>query len=86
VSDEELERVFAAMRGAGRNPDELELVGGTRGRFPDATSVADLDEALEQIPPQLERGFTTICIKPSQFVDDFAEVGSFCRRVVEAFA
>ena len=34
------------------------------------TSVADLGEALASIPAQLERGFTTICIKPSQFIDD----------------
>jgi hypothetical protein len=59
------------------------MVGGTRGRFPDAASPADLDEALASVPAQLERGFTTICVKPSQFVDDPAEVGAFCREVVE---
>jgi probable F420-dependent oxidoreductase len=81
-SDEDVQRVFTAMREAGRDPAELELVGGTRGRFPDATSVADLDEALVQIPPQLERRFTTICIKPSQFVDGVDEIPTFCRSVV----
>jgi probable F420-dependent oxidoreductase len=86
VSDEDLERVSAAMRGAGRDPAELELVGGTRGRFPDASSVADLDEALAQIPAQLERGFATICLKPSQFLDDVSGIGAFCRRVVAALA
>jgi len=59
------------------------MVGGTRGRFPDANSLADLGEALASIPPQLERGFTTICIKPSQFIDDANQVGPFCRDVVE---
>ena len=73
-SDDDLERLREAMRGAGRDPDELELVGGTRGRFADAASVADLDEALATIPAQVERGFGTICIKPSQFTDDPAEV------------
>ena len=82
-SDEDLERLRAAMRDARRDPDELELVGGTRGRFPDATSVADLDEALASIPAQLERGFTTICVKPSQFTDDPTEVGTLCRTIVE---
>ena len=82
-SDEDLERLRSAMVAAGRDPAELELVGGTRGRFADAESVADLGEALASIPSQLERGFTTICVKPSQFVDDPNQVGRFCREVVE---
>ncbi len=85
-SDEDLVRVRGAMEAAGRDPADLEMVGGTRGRFPDATSVADLGEALATIPGQLERGCTTICIKPSQFVDDPALIGSFCRDVVERVA
>ena len=32
---------------------------------------------------QLERGFTTFCIKPSQFVDDIARYPAWCREVVE---
>jgi len=83
VTDEDLERVSAAMRASGRDPAELELVGGTRGRFPDADSVADLDEALAVVPGQLGRGFTTICIKPSQFVDDVDDLPAFLRRTVE---
>jgi len=86
VSDEDLERVFAALRVKGRDPGELELVGGTRGRFPDADSVADLAEALTSVPAQLERGVTTICIKPSQFVDDLDAVPAFCRDVVAKVA
>jgi hypothetical protein len=84
VGDDDLERVRTAMREAGRDPAELELVGGTRGRFADADAVADLDEALAQIPPQLERGFSTICIKPSQFIDSPDAFPAFCRRVVAA--
>jgi hypothetical protein len=81
-SDEDLARLRAGMRAAGRDVGELELVGGTRGRFPDATSVADLEEALASVPAQLARGFTTICVKPSQFIDDPREVAAFCRDVV----
>ena len=59
------------------------MVGGTRGRFAGPEGVADLGEALASIPAQLERGFTTICIKPSQFIDDPNQIGTFCRDVVE---
>ena len=82
-SDEDLERLRSAFSAAGRDVSELEMVGGTRGRFPNADRVADLGEALASIPEQFERGFTTICIKPSQFIDDPAVFGAFCREVVE---
>jgi probable F420-dependent oxidoreductase len=82
-SDEDLERLRSAMVAADRDMAELEMVGGTRGRFAYADGVADLGEALLSIPPQLERGFTTICIKPSQFIDDLDEIGPFCRDVVQ---
>jgi probable F420-dependent oxidoreductase len=83
---QDLDRLAQAMAAAGRRVSELELVGGTRGRFPDATSVADLGEALASIPAQLERGFTSICIKPSQFIDDPRELGPWCREVVARVA
>jgi probable F420-dependent oxidoreductase len=85
-TDEDLGRLRAALEEAGRDPGELELVGGTRGRFPDAGSVADLDEALATIPPQVERGFTSICIKPSQFLDDASRHAAWCREVVAKVA
>jgi probable F420-dependent oxidoreductase len=78
----ELERLRAALAAAGRRPDELELVGGMRGRFPDAHSVAHLGEALEAIPAQLAAGFTSFCFKPSQFVDDPSQVPALCEEVV----
>jgi probable F420-dependent oxidoreductase len=82
-SDEDLERLRSAMTAAGRDLAELEMVGGTRGRFAGPNGVADLGDALASIPAQIERGFTTICIKPSQFIDDADQVGTFCREVVE---
>ncbi|MGZ5298478.1 MAG: TIGR03619 family F420-dependent LLM class oxidoreductase [Actinomycetota bacterium] len=81
-TSEELGRLRSAMTGAGRSIDELEMVGGTRGAFPDPTSVADLEHALSSIPEQVASGFTSICIKPSQFIDDPARIGAFCREVV----
>jgi hypothetical protein len=61
---------------------DLELVGGTRARFPDERSVADLAEAMAALPEQLAQGFTTFCVKPSQFIDDPADLESLCRDVM----
>jgi probable F420-dependent oxidoreductase len=83
ASDDDMRRLADTLAAAGRSIDELELVGGTRGRFPGPDGVADLDEALAAIPEQASRGFTTICIKPSQFIDDASGSASFCRTVVE---
>jgi hypothetical protein len=77
--------LLGALRDAGRDPDELEVVGGIRGRFPSPGGVADLDEAAEAIPAQLAAGFTTICFKPSQFTDDPEQVGAISRRLVRSF-
>jgi hypothetical protein len=85
-TDDDLQRLDGALGQAGRDRSELELVGGTRGRFPDADSTADLDEALATIPEQLERGFTSICIKPSQFLDDPTRHANWCRDVVTKVA
>jgi probable F420-dependent oxidoreductase len=81
-----LARLGEALAAVDRGLGELELVGGTRGRFPDAGSVADLDEALASIPAQVERGFTTICVKPSQFADDPGELPALLRRIVDRTA
>ena len=82
-SPQDLSRLREAMAAAGRSIDELEMVGGTRGVFPDPSSVADLAQALSSIPEQVAAGFTSICIKPSQFIDDAERLGPFCREVVE---
>ena len=78
----DLERLGDALAAAGRSLTELELVGGTRARFPDAHGVADLDEALAAMPEQIERGFASICVKPSQFLDDPTRHAAWCREVV----
>jgi probable F420-dependent oxidoreductase len=71
-----------SLEAAGRGGDSMELIGGTRARFRDSTSCADLGEALESIPGQVAQGFGTFCIKPSQFIDDQHGVGAFCREVI----
>lgn len=82
-SERDLAVLGEGMRAAGRELAELELVGGMRAVFPDERSPAPLDPALASLPAQIERGCTTFCIKPSQFVDDIALYPAWCREVVE---
>jgi len=81
-SAEQMRRLEDALRAAGRDPRGLELVGGTRAVFGDGHSVADLGQALATIPPQVAAGFTTFCLKPSQFTDDPRDVGRLCRDII----
>ena len=59
----------------------IELIGGTRAVFPDERSCADLGRAMADLPAQMEKGFTTFCLKPSQFTDDPDGVGALCKEV-----
>ncbi len=84
--DSGLARLAGALISAGRSPAEIEYVGGTRGSFAGPDRVADLDQALASIPAQLARGFSTICVKPSQFIDDSGRMGDFCRDLATKVA
>lgn len=86
ASDDDLARLSQALRDAGRDPAGMEMVGGIRGRFPDSVGPADLDEALESVPGQVARGFTTICFKPSMYIDDARDVGRLCRTITAKVA
>jgi probable F420-dependent oxidoreductase len=81
-----LARLAQALISAGRSPAEIEYVGGTRGLFGGPDETADLDQALAAIPAQLASGFTTICVKPSQFIDESSRMGEFCRELVAKVA
>jgi probable F420-dependent oxidoreductase len=80
--DAGLARLADGLISAGRSPAEIEYVGGIRGTFPSPGLPADLDQALAGMPAQLARGFSTICVKPSQFIDETARIGDFCRTLV----
>lgn len=81
-SAEDLDRLSAGLADAGRDLDDLEFVGGTRAVFPDDASTADIGQAMEPMRGQLDAGFTTFALKPSQFIDDVGELPDFCRDVV----
>ena len=78
-SEDDMAALTEAMRAGGRDPSELEMIGGTRGLFPDDDSPADLAESMAVIPEKMARGFTTFCIKPNQFIDDKRDIEAFCR-------
>jgi len=80
-SSADLAALRDGLRAAGRDPAEVEMVGGIRGRFPGPDAVADLDEALGELPGQLAAGFGTICFKPSMYLDDAGQAGAFFRRL-----
>jgi probable F420-dependent oxidoreductase len=84
----DLAMLRSALVDAGRDPAGIEMVGGTRATFPDDDSCADLGAAMAPIAEQIEQGFTTFCVKPSQFIDDADELPGFLREVMrraEAF-
>jgi alkanesulfonate monooxygenase SsuD/methylene tetrahydromethanopterin reductase-like flavin-dependent oxidoreductase (luciferase family) len=81
-NQKDLEALSMGLQAAGRHLTDLELVGGTRAVFPDDSSPADLGRAMEPVAEQLAAGYTTICVKPSQFIDDVSELEEFCRDVV----
>ncbi len=82
-SDEDMALLRDGLAAAGRDIAELELVGGMRAVFPDDDSPSPLAPAIASLPAQQARGFTTFCIKPSQFIDDIARYPAWCREVVE---
>lgn len=86
---DDLAMLRSALSDAGRDPADIEMVGGTRATFPDDHTCADLGAAMAPIAEQIEQGFTTFCVKPSQFIDSADELPAFLREVMrraEGFA
>lgn len=80
---EELDQIAAAMEEAGRDMAELDLAALVRADFSDATGVLDLETAMVSARQLHKRGFNSFIIKPSQFIDDGAQIGAFCREAVQ---
>lgn len=80
---EDMNLLEAGLTEGGRTLAELELIGGLRPVFPDDHSPSALESALAQLPDLLARGFTTVCIKPSQYLDDLDRFPDWCAEVVE---
>lgn len=83
---DELARIRSRFEDAGRDLDHLEWVGGIRAVFPADDAPSTLADGLASIPPQIEQGFTTFCVKPNQFIDDARDFAPFISDLVAAFA
>lgn len=85
-TDADLAMLADGLAAAGRSIDEIELVGGTRATFDGPDTVADVERALADLPQQIERGYSTFCMKPSQYTDDPGEVREVCHRMIDHVA
>ena len=83
---EDVDVLRVGLASVGKDLADVEMIGGTRVEFPDGDSCAPLPQALEEIPRQLELGFTTFAIKPSIFIDDRDQHAAFCADVVSRVA
>ncbi len=85
-SAEDLAKLAAGLERSGRDITQIELVGGTRASFSGPNDVADIDAAMASFPDQIEAGFSTLCMKPSQHTDSIDEVAGLCRHMVDHVA
>ena len=83
-SDEDLALMRRSLSAAGRSIDDLEIVMWLGGNtpFPDDVSTKPLDPALDAAAPHFARGVSTFVLKPSQYIDDPAELGDLCRATI----
>lgn len=84
-SFEELEQVGAALKVAGRSLDEIELAAIVSDSFKGSDDRLELSRVVDNSIPLQERGFSTLIIKPSQFIDDGAQMAAFCREAMQKF-
>lgn len=83
---DELAALREALARRGRDLADLELIGGIRGTFEHPDRPADIDRALARVPELHDLGYTSICVKPSQFIDAVDELAAFCAHVVDETA
>jgi probable F420-dependent oxidoreductase len=85
-TDADLAMLADGLAAAGRSIDEIELVGGTRATFDAPDAVADVERSLADLADQVARGYSTFCMKPSQYTDDPGEVREICHRMIDLVA
>jgi alkanesulfonate monooxygenase SsuD/methylene tetrahydromethanopterin reductase-like flavin-dependent oxidoreductase (luciferase family) len=82
-TEEQLAELGEAMKAAGRDVSELEMAALLpTPAFTDATGLLDLDAAIANAPDMIAKGFSTLFIKPAQYIDDGDQLGDFCRTAL----
>ncbi len=84
-SAEELGQLDIALQAAGRSLDEIELAAIVSDSFTGADDRLEVGRVVENSIPLQERGFSTLIIKPAQFIDDSAQMAAFCRETMRQF-
>jgi probable F420-dependent oxidoreductase len=78
---EALARLSVEMEKAGRKMSELKTSGLLLPVFPEPDKPADLARSVEEsLPPQLAAGVDSVTFKPSQFIDDPAQMPALLRE------
>lgn len=81
--EEQMDELAHAMRAAGRDISELRKMAELPiPKFTGADDLLDLDAAVANAPEMAAKGYTTLVVKPSMFIDDDAQFGDFCRDAV----
>ena len=84
LTDADMRALEKGLHEVGRDLSEIELVGGIRGTFRSHDDIADVDQALADLPRIVGQGFRTICFKPSMYCASVDEVPALCRHLVAA--
>lgn len=81
-SDADWQILNGIIRDSKCDAGDFEITGWLLPHFPNAHTVASIDEAIDRIPAMVSLGYNTIAIKPSCFIDDPNNFKDLCRRIV----
>ncbi|MDH3532479.1 MAG: LLM class flavin-dependent oxidoreductase [Gammaproteobacteria bacterium] len=84
-SVEDMRTLKTELEAASKDFDAFPKIGGIRANFTSDNAPANLRDSMASIPPQMQKGFDTFCVKPNQFIDDAAEMGRFLDELVTSF-
>lgn len=84
-SDDDLLKLRAGLEAVGKDFESFSKIGGIRAKFTSDDAPAKLQDSMESIKPQIDKGFETFCVKPNQFIDDARDMNAFLEELVTSF-